>query len=63
MAISERGGTPVIFPSHGLAGLSDRDWVAAHANVGSEVGRFIGFELGTMFVPYGRIVGLDTYRA
>jgi hypothetical protein len=27
------------------------------------VERFIGFELGAMFVPYGRIVGLDAYRA
>lgn len=63
LAISERGGTPVIFPSHGLRMLSDSEWVAAHARVGSEVGRFIGFELGTMFVPYGRVVRLDTYRA
>lgn len=62
-AISELGGTPVVFPSHGLGALSEAEWVAAHAKVGSEVGRFIGFELGTMFVPYGRIVGLDTYRA
>jgi len=62
-AISECGGTPVVFPSHGLGALSEAEWVAAHAKVGSEVGRFIGFELGTMFVPYGRIVGLDTYRA
>lgn len=61
-AISERGGTPVIFPSHGLGALSEAQWVAAHAKVGSEIGEFIGFELGTMFVPYGRIVSLDTYR-
>lgn len=62
-AITERGGTPVVFPSHGLGALHDDEWVAAHARVGSEVGSFIGFELGTMFVPYGRIVHLDTYRA
>ena len=61
-AIRERGGTPVVFPTHGLAALSEGEWVAAHAKLGSEVGSFIGFELGTMFVPYGRIVGLDTYR-
>ena len=63
LAISERGGTPVVFPSHGLGALSEGEWVAAHARIGSDVGRFIGFELGTMFVPYGRVVGLDTYRA
>ena len=62
-AITERGGTPVVFPSHGLGTLPDDAWIAAHARVGSEVGRFIGFELGTMFVPYGRIVPLETYRA
>lgn len=29
----------------------------------TKIGAFIGFELGTMFVPYGRIVSLDAYRA
>ena len=62
-AISSRGGTPVVFPSHGLGGLTEHEWVDAHARVGAEIGRFIGFELGTMFVPYGRVVGLDAYRA
>ena len=62
-AIAERGGTPVVFPSHGLSSLSEADWVTAHETVGRELGSFIGFELGAMFVPYGRIVGLDTYRA
>ncbi|MDP2292847.1 MAG: dihydrodipicolinate synthase family protein [Actinomycetota bacterium] len=62
-AIAERGGTPVVFPSHGLGALSEADWVAAHATVGREIGSFIGFELGAMFVPYGRIVGLQTYQA
>lgn len=62
-AISGRGGIPVVFPSNGLGGLTEHEWVTAHVRVGAEVGRFIGFELGTMFVPYGRIVGLDAYRA
>ncbi len=61
-AISDRGGIPVVFPSHGLASLSEDEWVAANAQVGSEVGQFIGFELGTMFVPYGRIVQVDSYQ-
>ncbi|MGB8857772.1 MAG: dihydrodipicolinate synthase family protein [Ilumatobacteraceae bacterium] len=61
-AIAERGGTPVIFPSHGLGALSEDHWAAAHASVGRNVGRFIGFELGSMFVSYGRIVGIDTYQ-
>ncbi len=61
-AISDRSGIPVVFPSHGLASLSEDEWVAANARVGSEVGQFIGFELGTMFVPYGRIVHVDSYQ-
>jgi hypothetical protein len=62
-AIARRGGTPVIFPSHGLNEGADARWVAAMEAIGSELDRFIGFELGSMFVPYGRIPGLDAYRA
>ena len=61
-AIARRGGTPVIFPSHGLNALIDPAWVDAHAQLAARLDRFIGFELGAMFVPYGRIVGLDAYR-
>jgi dihydrodipicolinate synthase/N-acetylneuraminate lyase len=61
-AIATRGGTPVVFPSWGLNALDDEGWVDALAAIGSELDRFIGFELGPMFVPYGRIVGLEAYR-
>jgi dihydrodipicolinate synthase/N-acetylneuraminate lyase len=61
--ICGRGGTPVVFPSHGLNALDDEGWVDAIGRFGKEVDRFIGFELGPMFVPYGRIVGIDAYRA
>jgi hypothetical protein len=60
--VRDLGGTPVVFPSHGLNGLDDEGWVAALRSFGGEVDRFIGFELGSMFVPYGRIVGLDAYE-
>ncbi len=60
--ISDRGGLPVIFPSHGLNGHGDAAWLDAHSQIASHLDRFIGFELGPMFVPYGRIVSLDTYR-
>ena len=62
LGIAARGGTPVIFPSHGLNALGDDEWVRALATIGGELDRFIGFELGPMFVPYGRIVSLDAYR-
>ncbi len=61
-AVAERGGTPVVFPSWGLGALDEDAWVAAHASIGASVGRFIAFELGAMFVPYGRIVSLEAYR-
>jgi dihydrodipicolinate synthase/N-acetylneuraminate lyase len=60
--VVDRGGTPVVFPSHGLNSLDDDGWVAAMAAIGSEVDRFIGFELGEMFVPYGRIPSLRAYE-
>ncbi len=61
-AVVALGGTPVVFPSHGLNALDDDAWVGALAQFGREVDRFIGFELGPMFVPYGRIYGLDAYE-
>jgi dihydrodipicolinate synthase/N-acetylneuraminate lyase len=61
--IMTRGGTPVIFPSHGLNSLDDDGWVAALTAIGERVDEFIGFELGSMFVPYGRIPSLDAYEA
>ncbi len=62
-SIAFAGGTPVIFPSNGLNALDDDGWVAALAAIGERVDRFIGFELGAMFVPYGRIPSLDAYEA
>jgi dihydrodipicolinate synthase/N-acetylneuraminate lyase len=60
--VAEAGGTPVVFPSWGLASLSEENWVDAQASLGAELDRFIAFELGDMFVPYGRIYSLETYR-
>jgi len=61
-AISARGGTPVIFPSYGLNELDDDGWVDALTAIGAGVDRFIGFELGSMFVPYGRIPSIEAYE-
>jgi dihydrodipicolinate synthase/N-acetylneuraminate lyase len=60
-AIESRGGIPVVFPSHGLAALDGADWAGAHAELGRRSDRMIAFELGPMFVPYGRIYELDAY--
>jgi dihydrodipicolinate synthase/N-acetylneuraminate lyase len=59
--IAALGGTPVVFPSNGLNALGDSEWVEVHDALGRRFDRFIGFELGPMFVPYGRIYSLDAY--
>lgn len=60
--ITSRGGVPVIFQSHGLTGQSDEAIVASYAELGRFADRFIGFELGQMFAPFGKIYSLDVYR-
>jgi dihydrodipicolinate synthase/N-acetylneuraminate lyase len=61
-AVADAGGTPVVFPSHGLNALDDDGWVAAHHALARDCDRFIGFELGPMFVPHGRIYSLAAYE-
>ena len=60
--IRAAGGTPVVFPNHGLNALDEGGWVEAMRAFGDESGPFIGFELGAMFVPYGRIFSRDAYE-
>jgi dihydrodipicolinate synthase/N-acetylneuraminate lyase len=60
--IQRHAGTPVIFQSFGLTGLSDTNLISAYQRIGAATQRFIGFELGTMFAPFGRIYSLDVYR-
>lgn len=60
--IVDVGGTPVIFQSYGITEQSDDDIVAAYAALAERVDRFIAFELGSMFAPFGKIYSLDVYR-
>lgn len=59
--IQQYGGTPVIFQSYGLTGQPPQAIVAAYAELGRDCPRFIAFELGQMFAPFGQIYDLDTY--
>ncbi len=59
--IVANGGTPVIFQSYGLTGQQDDGIVRSYAALG-QISPFIGFELGTMFAPFGKIYSLDVYR-
>ncbi len=61
--VEAHGGLPIVFPSHGLNGLPESDWLGAHSAFAEQSDRFLAFELGSMFVPYGRIYSLDTWRA
>lgn len=58
-AIQGAGGTPVIFPSYGLTALASDALIDAHAQLGRRADRFIAFELGPVFAPFGRIYELD----
>lgn len=57
--IQRHRGTPVIVQSFGLTGLADV--VPAYEQIARGCDRFIGFELGTQFAPFGRIYDLDAY--
>ena len=62
-AIGGRGGTPVLFPSFGLNGGEQDAIVAAHEEVGGRCDRFIAFELGPQFAPFGKIHSIEAYEA
>ena len=55
-------GIPVIFQSYGLTGQASTDLVQAYADIGRYTQRFVAFELGTMFAPFGKIYDLDIYE-
>jgi dihydrodipicolinate synthase/N-acetylneuraminate lyase len=60
--IQERGGTPIIFQSFGLTGLADDALVDAYRAIAQRAPRFLAFELGKMFAPFGCIYSLEVYR-
>lgn len=60
--IQQHGGTPVIFQSYGLTQQADDAIVAAYAKLAETADGFVGFELGTMFAPFGKIYSLEVYK-
>lgn len=60
-SIQRQGGTPIIFQSYGLTQQNGAEIVEAYETIGAETDKFIAFELGTMFAPFGAIYDLDTY--
>lgn len=61
-SIQQHGGTPVFFQSFGLTEQNDPELLGSYRQLAAETDRFIAFELGTMFAPFGAIYSLETYR-
>jgi hypothetical protein len=59
--VQEHSGTPVVFQSYGLSSLQGTDLIGAYRALGRDCPRYIGFELGEQFAPFGRIYDLATY--
>ena len=60
--IQDAGGTPVIFQSFGLTRQPDDMIVESYRQLAAYADRFIGFELGRMFAPFGQIYTEQVYR-
>ncbi len=60
--IVELGATPIVFQSDLLAAAEGEALVALYREIGKDAPRFLAFELGPQFAPFGRIYDLPTYR-
>jgi len=60
--IEDAGGTPVIFQSYGLTQQGDDAIVDTYQQMSRRCDRFVAFELGTVFLPFGKIYSLDVYH-
>ncbi|MEO6845765.1 MAG: dihydrodipicolinate synthase family protein [Chthoniobacterales bacterium] len=60
--ITKRGGTPILFQCTALKAMSDDQVIALYSELGKATPAFLAFELGEMFVPFGRIHTIETYE-
>jgi dihydrodipicolinate synthase/N-acetylneuraminate lyase len=60
--IRARGGTPILFQTTALVESSEQQVLDVYARVAESGGPLLGFELGTMFAPFGRIYSEDFFR-
>ncbi|MEO6053739.1 MAG: dihydrodipicolinate synthase family protein [Chthoniobacterales bacterium] len=60
--ITKRGGTPILFQCTPVKAMSDDQVVALYTELGKATPAFLGFELGEMFVPFGKIYSIETYE-
>lgn len=59
--IQEHGGLPILFQSHGLVAQPRDRLLEAYRVLGRDCPRYLAFELGQAFAPFGRIYDLETY--
>jgi hypothetical protein len=59
--VVHHGGTPILFQSFGLTSLPDDELLDAYRTLGTQCDKFLAFELGSMFVPFGKIYSLEVY--
>ena len=59
--IQSHNAAPIIFPSFGLTQQPADQIVVAYQTLASRCDKFIAFELGPMFAPFGKIYDLDTF--
>jgi len=62
VAVAESNAVPILFPSHGLSALAESQVLEAHELVATEVDAYLGFELGPMFHPAGRIYSAELFE-
>jgi dihydrodipicolinate synthase/N-acetylneuraminate lyase len=59
--IHEFAATPVVCQSYGLTALPPPRLLEAYQAIARHCPKFIAFELGTAFAPFGKIYDLETY--
>jgi dihydrodipicolinate synthase/N-acetylneuraminate lyase len=60
-SIESHGGMPIVFQSKALLNRPLDGLILAYKEISRSVQRFLGFELGTMFAPFGAIYDLTTF--
>jgi len=60
--IHEFGGIPIIFQSYGLTSQEASQIIASYHEIGQFAPKFLAFELGNMFAPFGKIYSLTVYE-
>jgi dihydrodipicolinate synthase/N-acetylneuraminate lyase len=60
--IQTHGGTPIIFQSYGLTQQDSQGIYHSYEQIARECDRFLAFELGQAFAPFGKIYELELYE-